>query len=293
MESTQAHYQVILNCQLAKGYTLEQVIDNLSILFKKDKQAIRKILSQPDFIVKSGVTIEQAKKIQKKLTKAGIGNRLHKIQAAGQSTASLPEGALITCPKCGLAQTAGNECRSCGVIFSKFGQVSPSVQPKQTKSKTPEVTLSAAWYSKGINLFIIAIIAVAMILLFTSNTTKKVIDPDKVGIKYYEIEEVRFLDDLAEPGYVTFVELFADWCKACKEYERHEKNYLTVVNPHLAIRRIDISRKNGMAIASEKYNRYIHYVPHFIIFDENGKIIADDAEEEDSGRNYMWSYKEG
>ena len=273
-ETTQERYQVIMNCQLVKGYTLEQVLENLALLFKKNKEVIRKIISQPDFVVKNDASIEQAKKIQKKLTKAGIGSRLHKIQVAGQSSASLSEGTQVICPKCSLLQLAGVECKSCGVIFSKHGQPSPIVNSQRTKQQDKPVnSADASWYSKGTNIVVLVVIGIAATLLIMSNLTKKEIDPDKVGIKYYEIEEVRFIDELAEPGYVTFVEFFADWCDACTTYLNHEKNYLLVKYPALAIRRIDISRKNGIYIASERFNRDIYKVPYFIIYDEDGHVF--------------------
>jgi len=292
-ENSQERYQVVMNCQLVKGYTLDQVLENLALLFKKDKEGIRKIISQPDFVVKNDVSVEKAKAIQKKLTKAGIGSRLQKIQVAGQHSNSLSNGAQVTCPKCGLLQHASLECKSCGVIFSKYGQKSLIVKPQRTNNQDKPISTPNSWYSKGINIFVLGVIGIAVALLIISNVSDTPIDPDKVGIKYYEIEEVRFLDELAEPGYVTFVELYADWCKACSDYLHHEQNYLLIKNPRLAIRRIDISRRNGSQIASERFKRDINKVPYFIIFDEDGKIIADDGDGNKSGINYMWTYDGG
>lgn len=291
MGQTQERYQVIINNQLAKGYTLEKVIDNLSLLFKKDKKAIRQILSQPGFVVKSDISIEQAKKIQLKLMHAGIGCHVNKIEPADSSVASLPEGAHVSCPKCGLHQLASSECQSCGIIFAKYGAKASVYDPQKQLKKTALISHSErVWYTKGVNVFALLIVVVAVILLLSTHETKKEIDPSKVGIVYYEIEDVRFIDDLAEPGYVTIVELYADWCKTCTSYLNYEKNYIMKINPRMAIRRIDISRWNGGNIAEKRFNLDIQNIPYIIVFNEDGKIIADDSDRKNGGSDYVWYY---
>ena len=291
MGQTQERYQVIINNQLAKGFTLEKVIDNLSLLFKKEKKVIRQILSQPGFIVKNDASIEQAKKIQLKLKNAGIGSYVHKIQQAGGSVDSSPDGAHVSCPKCGLQQLASAECRNCGIIFAKYGAEPSVYEPKKQVKKAVQVGNSEnAWYKKGVNVFALLIVFVAAILLLSTHETKKEIDPSKVGITYYEIEEVRFIDDLAEPGYVTIVELYADWCKTCTSYLNYEKNHIMKINPRMAIRRVDISRRNGGNIAEKRFNLDIKNIPYIIVFNEDGKIIADDSDGKNGGSDYVWYY---
>ncbi len=293
MDQTEERYQVILNNQLGKGFTLDKVLDNLSILFKKDKEKIRQIISHPDFVVKSDISIDQAKKIQSKLTKAGISSYLHKIQSANALAGSLPSGAKVSCPKCGLLQSAKTECQNCGIIFSKYGSTDNVYEPKKKVSKVETKSKrSDAWYTNGTNVFIVLIITITAILLLSTykGGEEKKIDLSKVGIMYYEIEEVRFLDDLAEPGYTTIVELFADWCQTCTDYGNYEKNHIMRMNPRMAIRRIDISRPNGFNVAMEHFKIDIRSVPYIIVFDEDGNVIADDGEGDSSGGNYVWYY---
>ncbi|MCU7835287.1 MAG: hypothetical protein KZQ83_08530 [gamma proteobacterium symbiont of Taylorina sp.] len=292
MEHTQERYQVFLNNQLLKGYTLKNVLDNLSVLWKKDTETVRQILSQPYFVVKSDISIKQAKEIQLELTKAGIGSRLYKIQIAGASIGSVPDGAYVYCPKCGLQQLVSLECQNCGIIFSKYNTISSAYGQKKPLNETPQSNhLTDTWYTKSGNVFALLVIVLAAVLLLSSYKIEKEIDPSKVGIKYYDIEEVRFIDDLAEPGYVTIIELFADWCEACSQYLEREQNYIMKKNPRMAIRRIDISRNNGIDIASKHFNLNIREIPYIMVFDEDGDIIADDADEKSSGSKYVWYYE--
>ncbi len=71
-------YMVILNNQLAKGWTLDEVINNLSQLFKQTPDNIKNMLCQPTFVVESGVSQEKAKTTQMLVIGAGVGCQVKK-----------------------------------------------------------------------------------------------------------------------------------------------------------------------------------------------------------------------
>lgn len=278
-------YQVILINQLANGQTMENAIIKLSELFKKNKTFVEKMLCQQTFIVKSNASKEQATEMQQRIKKTGIECLIKKIQMVDSSTnLSQTYNTLIICPKCETQQKVSESCINCGIFFKKYNQnpnnaISNAIKPTQSnlyqsRHKTNKES-GNRWYKN--KLLVMVFIAVSIGILFTNMQSfeKRVIDPSKVGIKIYEIEEVRFVDDLVEPGYVTTIIFYADWCDSCVKHENTERLAMQR-HPDIAIRRINMSRSNGFQIVQNKYKLPIYHVPFTIIYDEDGDIIAED-----------------
>jgi hypothetical protein len=65
-------FQVVFRGKLLSGFTPEQVRTNLAALFKTDETRIGTMLAQPKWIIKTGISKEQATKIQEALRTAGV-----------------------------------------------------------------------------------------------------------------------------------------------------------------------------------------------------------------------------
>jgi len=278
-------YQVIIFNQIAKGFATEQVIDNLAELFKKDKSIIEKMLCKQSYIVKSDINNEQAKIIHQRIKKTGVGCLIKPIKEVSSNTVlSQPVNSQIICPKCKTQQNVSDICVNCGVVYAKYNQspneiASNVIKPTdsnlyQSRANSSEKTRST-WSKNKLLVAMVSIISIGILFTNLHGFDKKIIDPAKVGIKTFQIEDVRFADDLAEPGYITAVIFVADWCDSCEKHKKTESLAMRR-HPDMAVRRIDISRKNGFQIAQEKYKLPIYHVPFTIIYDDDGSVIEED-----------------
>jgi len=85
----QAQFKIVFTGELMPDMPLEEVKANLAVLFKTDPSKVERLFSGQAAVIKSKLSSQEA-------------------------------AALMTCPKCGHAQSHANECSTCGIIIEKY-----------------------------------------------------------------------------------------------------------------------------------------------------------------------------
>lgn len=142
----QAQFKIVFTGELMPGMPLEAVKANLAVLFKTDPSKVERLFSDQAAVIKSKLSSQEADKYIGALHRAGA--RAYKEPEHTTPTLSLvqtdeelaaaqgdkPPAALMTCPKCGHAQSQANECSTCGIIIEKYlarqAQLHESVAPQ-------------------------------------------------------------------------------------------------------------------------------------------------------------------
>ncbi|CEG53736.1 DUF805 domain-containing protein [Stutzerimonas kunmingensis] len=128
----QAQFKIVFTGELMPGMPLEAVKANLAVLFKTDPSKVERLFSDQAAVIKSKLSSQEADKYIGALHRAGA--RAYKEPEHTTPTLSLvqtdeelaaaqgdkPPAALMTCPKCGHAQSQANECSTCGIIIEKY-----------------------------------------------------------------------------------------------------------------------------------------------------------------------------
>lgn len=81
---------------------------------------------------------------------------------------------------------------------------------------------------------------------------------------------VELRDHLAA-GKVTVFDFYAEWCKPCKEVDRHMEQVLATQGD-VALRKIDVVDWDSEV--AEAYLRYVPTLPYVVVFGRSGKEIA-------------------
>ncbi len=300
-------YQVIINNQLAKGRTLDEVIHNLSQLLNQTPEKIRHILSTPSFIVKSAATLEKARLIQAKIIKTGVGCQIKKIyQTDTVDVSTLAQDTQIICAKCGHQQAVNSNCAHCGIVFYKFAQNKGnshlSVKPNPVnsnkkqplkRSRKPQVQSNNTPRNIFISIFIILMLVFAVSALNKTGQKNKhpiVLDNDQelYAIETHTIANTDDYEDLIVPGYITIIDFTADWCPVCKRLNQFEEK-LVDIREDVIVRKIDVTNSKDYQLALKKYQLNFRGVPHSIIYGKKGEFIADDSTRQREGQRYIHS----
>ena len=303
-------YMVILNNQLAKGRTLDEVINNLSQLFKQAPDNIKNMLCQPSFVVESGVSEEKAKNTQMLVIGAGVGCQVKKIFRTDMvNVSTLARNSQVICAKCGKQQSVSSNCQYCGIAFSKFNQNSDSLHSKfQAKQKlttksqgsrvnknshAPSNNNSNTARSVFIGIFVVIMIVFAISALNKNGQTSKhpiTLDDGQAlyAIETHSVASTDNYEDLIVPGYITIIDFTADWCPVCKRLDKFEDK-LVAQRDDVIVRKLDVSQQNDFQLALNKYNLNFRGVPYSIVFGKNGEFIADDNNRQREGQRYIHS----
>ena len=129
-------YLVILNNQLAKGRTLDEVVNNLSQVLNKKPEEINNLLCKQSFVVESGVSLDKAKATQRQIINAGIGCQIKKIPRTDTiDVLTLARNTQVICAKCGKQQSVSSNCEYCGVALTKYGRTNQKTNDTRTASR--------------------------------------------------------------------------------------------------------------------------------------------------------------
>lgn len=83
------------------------------------------------------------------------------------------------------------------------------------------------------------------------------------------------VNDLAVPGQSTIVEFYVSWCSACKKLDKSLNRFIKV-RPDIVIKQIKMKDKWNVRWAKEQYGLNITGTPHVVLFNGEGKVIAQD-----------------
>ncbi|MCW8932723.1 MAG: thioredoxin family protein [Gammaproteobacteria bacterium] len=301
-------YLVILNNQLAKGRTLDEVVHNLSQELNQKPDKIRNLLCQQSFVVESGISQEKAKAIQARIISAGVGCQIKKIPRTDTvDISTLTYNTEVICAKCGKQQLVSSNCTHCGIAFAKFNQNSAAVHSSSHKtssrigqnSRTQKKTVShhrqhsntARNVFIGIFLVIVMVFAVST-LNKTGQTNKHPITLDDgqqlYAIETHSIEDIAHYKDLIVPGYITIIDFSADWCPVCKRLDEFEDR-LVDKREDVIVRKLDVSKTEDFRLALKKYNLDFRGVPYSLVFGKDGELIASDTKRQQDGQRYIHS----
>lgn len=290
-------YMVILNNQLAKGRTLDEVINNLSQLFKQEPDKIKNMLCKPSFVVESGVNEEKAKNTQTLIIGAGVGCQIKKIYRTDTvDVSTLASNTQVICAKCGKQQSVSSNCEYCGIAFYKLKK--RNTDKKESSRNNNNVYASSGSNSNTarsvfIGIFVLIMIVFAITALNKNGQTSKHPISLNDGQLLYAIEThsvagTDHYEDLIVPGYITIIDFTADWCPVCKRLDKFEDK-LVDQRDDVIVRKLDVSQQNDFHLALNKYNLNFRGVPYSIVFGKNGEFIADDNNRQRKGQQYIHS----
>ncbi|HEY4003383.1 MAG TPA: thioredoxin family protein [Candidatus Xenobia bacterium] len=91
-------------------------------------------------------------------------------------------------------------------------------------------------------------------------------------------------------GKLNIVDFYSEFCPPCRRV-MPKLEQLSVKNPNVVVLRVDINRPGHQCIdwgspVAQQYG--LHSIPHFVVYDADGKQIAADAENDQSGSKYVY-----
>ncbi len=117
-------YRVLTRGRLADGEDLEQVRARVKALCQYSDANLDRLFSGRPFLIKTDLSLEQAKRYQQALERVGVVCEINQQQTQTASlTPEVPSGkceSVIICPKCGFSQAASASCAACGLMFAKY-----------------------------------------------------------------------------------------------------------------------------------------------------------------------------
>jgi len=84
------------------------------------------------------------------------------------------------------------------------------------------------------------------------------------------------------PGRHTVIVVSATWCGPCQSLAGYLRDF-AVQRPDVAIRKIDVDEAGGWDAVRQKCKINLQGVPHVIIYDADGELVAQDVGKEKDG----------
>ncbi len=206
-------YNIVFYGKINLGWDIEGVKKNLSRLVKKDAKNIDSLFSGKPIVLKKNIERQIADKfktvfektgalceIQEAPEKVDLDNLIMEENNHDQTDNEKPPEQFIICPQCGFQQVSSQECRQCGIIFSKFyekdeaeesaKEVSPQIskEMEQAVAKAKMIAMMSSMKNKKrynlrkifkmtrIGLLVLVFFAVAV---YTAWTTSRIANWEK------------------------------------------------------------------------------------------------------------------
>jgi copper chaperone CopZ/thiol-disulfide isomerase/thioredoxin len=77
---------------------------------------------------------------------------------------------------------------------------------------------------------------------------------------------------IAEPGKITIVDFYADWCGPCKVLELRLQHFVQTKN--IAVRRVNVGKWDNAAAKQATRDFHVASLPHLRVYDSRGKFVA-------------------
>ena len=107
-------------------------------------------------------------------------------------------------------------------------------------------------------------------------------------IETFSVTELEHFNRLPVQGFITIIDFTADWCAICKRLARFEET-LVAVRDDVLIRKIDVSTDKDFQLALNKYQLNFNAVPYSIVYDKQGKVVAQDNNRQLLGQRFIHS----
>ena len=92
-----------------------------------------------------------------------------------------------------------------------------------------------------------------------------------------------------QPGHITVVTYTSDLCSACRKLKRHLKSLL-IMRPDVAVRRVNLGALWNRLECRKRYGVDIRSVPHVVIFDAEGNVLARDDGQNKGGLELLYTW---
>ena len=97
------------------------------------------------------------------------------------------------------------------------------------------------------------------------------------------------LTDYLVPGKYTIFDFYSDYCGPCKAL-KPTLEHIHATKDDVALVVVDINRAGIKGIdwkspVAAQYN--LHSIPHLVVFDPSGKIVAEDRDSSPAARNFI------
>ncbi len=128
------------------------------------------------------------------------------------------------------------------------------------------------------------------IKIFAQDTTVEYGDEDaydQAGIIKANLFSPFDVEDHIEQGLPTVIEFYADYCSGCRGLDNHLRSFVKL-RPGVAVRQFKLSNEWKPSEIWANYNLNISSIPHVIIYDHDGKLIAQDDGNKKEGFDFIY-----
>jgi len=95
--------------------------------------------------------------------------------------------------------------------------------------------------------------------------------------------------DCSEPSHITVLAYTSDACGGCVKLKGHLRK-LVALRPDVAVRLVDLGRKWHGVDYKSLYGIELRSVPHVVLFDADGKVLAQDSASDKAGLELLYEW---
>ena len=112
-------------------------------------------------------------------------------------------------------------------------------------------------------------------------------DPSAIGVVEGNLRPTA--EDYIVPGHITVVAYGASWCPGCRQFKNHADQFVRM-RPDVAVVHVDVGPVFRDGNPAETLNRNMRSIPHFVIFDAKGNILAEDVGRDRDGADLVYEW---